>query len=254
MPDNESTDAVTKHLALPAFAKRKVGPLPVYGWAVIGAGLVGGVWFFKRRNAASTPSALTATDYSGGTGTGGSYNFGGGNSQSPGGGSVGGGSGGSGGGTTTPQPAFVPKPPPKPTPVTTPTTQPVQPSYVPTPGQSQSVPTPSAPHAVPAMVQTPTGPTAGVPSAPIQGPAPLINIPQTWLTPGKLNRITSPGGTIGGFEGWSAWVKLPNGTYQQYADGEYSAKGENLYLLPDGLSLPNGLTARPKPAAPSTAG
>lgn len=255
MPENDEMPVV-KHLALPAFAKRKVGPLPVYGWGIIGAGMVGGFWYLRRRNRADAPSALTATDYSGGYGTGGGFDLGGGDSQSPGSGNNGGGgSGGSGGSSPTPQPSYVPTPTPTPTPQTRP-----QPSYVPTPGQTQTppapAPSPSRPRAVPLSSPSPSpGASAGtgVPLAPVSGPAPGINIPQAWLKPGEFNVISSPGGTIRGLEGWSAWVQLPSGNWQQYVEGEYSAPGERLGLLPSGLSLPNGLTARPTPGAPSAA-
>lgn len=284
MPDDEN--AVTKHLALPAFAKRKLGPLPVYGWGIIGAGLVGGFFFMRRRNGAATPSGFQIPVYGDNSGSG-AWDFGGGSAQSP-----GSGSGGGSGGPTAPSPTPVIPPP---APYVPPFTNPVPPAPAPAPGRGPMpetpvpAPNPPSPNPMPQPGQSqippkpgpnyvwdgrgwflpyqPTSPTPppgtppgalpnegggwsvppGVAPPPgLQGPAAGINIPQAWLTPGQFNVISSPGGTITGLEGWTAWVQnSATGQWQQYADNEYSAKGERLGLLPTGLSLPNGLNARP---------
>ena len=194
------------------------------------------------------------------------------------GGATGNGSNGSGPGNpgTNPSPTPSPTPTPSPAPTPTPTPAPGGTTPFPTPsGSGATIPPKPGPnyhwdgHAwvqdfipiQPKLAGTPANalpteagtwavpPSSPIPSTPgLQGPAPatrsLINIPQTSLTPGRFNTIQSPGGIVGGLEGWTLWAQLPSGNWQQWNEGEYIPQGMRLGVLPRGLSLPGGLTAR----------
>lgn len=266
-----------------AVLKRKIGPLPTYGWAIIAGGMLVGFFYLRRKN-----GALQYADDSGAA-TDPGYAAGG----------YGVGSGAASGGGASP---FFPTPPVNAdsptlppaaqTPVTTPPPTPpptaIQPAYTPPsnvpaytpppsnaptslrdmPGYNPILETPSDPtldytpapdyytvtdvngrvwnipkgQPIPSYLDMgrSSAPTATVPAA----PAAPINIPQTSLSPGAWNEITSPGGTITGLQGWSAWDYLGGGQWQQWNEGEYSAPGSTLGLLPVGMSLPGGRTAR----------
>ncbi|MBI2764327.1 MAG: CAP domain-containing protein [Chloroflexi bacterium] len=71
-------------------------------------------------------------------------------------------------------------------------------------------------------------------------------IRSTSLTPGAWNVATVlPGGMkVSDLQGWSAWVQLANGWWQEYGADEFIPGGTVLGLLPRGLSLDRGRTAR----------
>lgn len=129
-----------------------------------------------------------------------------------------------------------------------PTPPQIPPSISPPPVAPPIVPT----YSLPANAPTPTPVTPIAPPNVFYNPAPqpapvsqgLINIPQASLQPGQFNVITTGGGTVGGLEGWSLWQQQPNGNWQQWNQGEYISPGQKLGVLPNGLSLPGGLTAR----------
>lgn len=92
-----------------------------------------------------------------------------------------------------------------------------------------------------------TIPPSPIPETPTLSYTPsggLINIPQSSLTPGQFNVITTNGGTVGGLEGWTLWQRQSNGNWQQWNKGDYIAPNTEVGVLPAGLSLPHGLTAR----------
>ena len=66
------------------------------------------------------------------------------------------------------------------------------------------------------------------------------------LTPGVWNIATVlPGGLrVDDLQGWTAWAQLSNGWWQQYGPGEFVAGGSQVGLLPIGMSLDHGRTAR----------
>lgn len=277
-----------------AILKRKIGPLPTYGWAIIAGGMLVGFFYLRRKNGGlryvdDSGAAIVPGYAAGGYGIGSGAASGGGvspfyptppvNSDSP----------------TLPP---ITQPPVTTPPVTPPPTAinpPAQPAFTPPPAQPAYTPPPAQPAfsgavetpklrdmpgynpvlempSNPALDYTPapeyytvtdvngrvwnipkgqpvpsyidmgstSTPTATVPAA----PAAPINIPQTWLTQGAWNEITSPGGTITGLQGWTAWDYIGDGQWQQWNEGEYSAPGSRLGLLPVGMSLPGGRTAR----------
>lgn len=103
-------------------------------------------------------------------------------------------------------------------------------------------PPPTTPN--PAPVTLPPGPYPMVDVPPDQSG--YLNVPNASLVPGQLNivqlrytAIIPPAGP--GY--WSYWQWTGQG-WQEYNAGEHVAAGQILGLLPPGLSLPGGLTAR----------
>lgn len=137
------------------------------------------------------------------------------------------------------QPAPQPAPKPAPQPVTQTAPRPAQ-QTAPTP--TFSFPSVPAPRPVPSPIM----PTANSPVSPISVPGGSVGIPQSALTPGQWNEVNIGGGgvQVNALEGWTAWAKLPNGNWQQYGPGEFLPAGATVGLLPTGLSLDKGRTAR----------
>ncbi|MCC6382618.1 MAG: CAP domain-containing protein [Dehalococcoidia bacterium] len=66
------------------------------------------------------------------------------------------------------------------------------------------------------------------------------------LRPGAWNvaRVLPGGLRVSDLQGWTAWDQLPNGWWQQWGPGDFIPGGTTIGLLPTGLSLDHGRTAR----------
>lgn len=261
--------------------REKVGPIPVWGYGVIGGGMLVTFIYLKKRNAnAAAQSAVLSAPYSGGI-------------PGPTGGDAGGSSGtvsvptdnSSAAGTPTLSDLYtsmstwfnqllgvLQRNGSSTSTPTTPTSTGV------TPPAANGSPLPSGYewswyggkygiNPVGAGTQTNVGtppvgtqpaasaptPSATIPPATTTsgGTRGFLDIPNAMAIPGQLNIINSPGGTVPANTFASFWEPIGPGPgpggfqWQQWNTGEYVAPGEKLGILYPGVSLPGGLTARP---------
>jgi hypothetical protein len=62
--------------AMPAVAKEKIGPLPVFGWVLAGAAVFGVVWYMSKHKGSGSASSIGDYNNAGGEGGGGSNDVG----------------------------------------------------------------------------------------------------------------------------------------------------------------------------------
>lgn len=83
-------------------------------------------------------------------------------------------------------------------------------------------------------------------TAPLAYSGPESGVRASDLTPGVWNvaRVLPGGLRVSDLQGWTAWDQLPNGWWQQWGVGDFIPGGTTIGLLPRGLSLDHGRTAR----------
>lgn len=244
--------------------KRKVGPIPVWGWSIVFVGSLGAFLYVRQRRANGSQGAsggsavpLSPTD------TIGPYTNSGG----------GGGSGdtqiGGTGANTNPgfdasawelwlRPlltALVANTQPRTTPVTTP-------PPAPTPPPSSGTPTGTVQRPPGMLSGGPTTPPSNVPTTQVPAGNHVINvaggaigIPQSALT-GTFNIVhLGEGIHVNDLEGWTAWAppsnisafagapsgsysSNPNNAWQQWGSGEYIPGGSYVALMKTGTAQP----------------
>lgn len=253
MPDIANSTATDTRELL----KRKIGPVPVWGWGIVFVGATGAFIYMRKRAAngsqgasgdrtiAVQPNDLIGP-YSGSSG---------------GGTTIGGNDTGGAINSNVDWTAFmlairgsldalVKNTAPKATQPTTPT--PPVPTPATTPPYQPTVPTPHPNNGagVPAT-QVPPSISSGI----INGVGGALGIPQTALTNPNINtvRLTAGGLHVNDLEGWTAWAPPSNipafsgapsdsystnpSGYQQWAAGEYIPQNSIVVLIKNGASV-----------------